>query len=133
MKKTKIFYWVTTALFAAFMLSTSIPDIILNKEAVVFMNHLGYLNYFTVFIGAAKVLGCIAILIPGFPRIKEWAYAGLFFDLFGAVYSVIAVDGFNASMLFMVLPFTLFTLSYVLHHKLLRSKKSVHHQQASFA
>ena len=54
---------------------------------------LGYPVYFIPFIGFAKIIGSIVILIPGLKKIKEWAYAGLFFDLAGAVYSGIAVAG----------------------------------------
>jgi uncharacterized membrane protein YphA (DoxX/SURF4 family) len=117
MKKTNMIYWILTGLFAAFMIFTSIPDILMVKDAVTFMNHLGYPNYFIPFIGVAKVLGCIAILIPGFPRIKEWAYAGLFFDLFGATYSNIAVEGMQVGLLFMVLPFGFLFASYAYYHK----------------
>ncbi len=80
MKKTKLFFWIITGLFSAFMLFSSVPDIIKSPEAVKFMNDLGYPTYIIPFLGVAKVLGIIAILIPGFSRIKEWAYAGLFFD-----------------------------------------------------
>ena len=74
------------------MLFSSIPDVMATPEATKFMSGmLGYPAYFTPFIGVAKILGVIAILIPGFPRIKEWAYAGLAYDLIGAVYSGIAV------------------------------------------
>ncbi|RYZ55202.1 MAG: DoxX family protein [Sphingobacteriales bacterium] len=118
MKKTKIIYLVATFLFAAFMLFTAIPDIIVTQEAATFMKHLGYPPYFTPFIGIAKVLGVIAILVPGFPRIREWAYAGLFFDLIGATYSIISTDGLQLPMLFMLVPFVLGTVSYVYYHKL---------------
>jgi hypothetical protein len=119
MKKTKIIYWVATALFGAFMLFSAIPDIMMVPEAVTFMTgHLGYPKYFIPFIGVAKALGVIALLIPGFPRIKEWAYAGLVFDLVGATYSVASVDGFAPSMLFMILPFGCCLLSYFYFHKL---------------
>jgi uncharacterized membrane protein YphA (DoxX/SURF4 family) len=71
------------------MVFQPIPSIRLTQESIDFMNKgLGYPVYFIPFTGVAKVLGIIAILIPGFPRIKEWAYAGLFFDLIGAIYSV---------------------------------------------
>jgi hypothetical protein len=56
-------------------------------------------------------------VVPGFPRIKEWAYAGLVFDLIGATYSNIATDGFMVQMTFMVLPFGLVILSYFYYHK----------------
>ena len=117
MKKIKIIYWIVTVLFAAFMIFTSVPDILMAPDAVTFLNHLGYPNYFIPFIGVAKVLGCIAILVPGFPRIKEWAYAGLAFDLIGATYSAIATDGFQPSISFMLLPILLCGLSYFLYHK----------------
>ena len=79
MKKTKIIYWIFTGLLAAGMLLGSIPDIMSTPEAVAIVTtHLGYPAYFIPFIGVAKLLGAVAILIPGFPRIKEWAYAGLF-------------------------------------------------------
>ena len=118
MKKTKTIYWIVTGLFGAFMGFTAIPDILMNADAITFMNHLGYPNYFIPFIGVAKVLGVIAIFIPGFPRVKEWAYAGLCFDLIGAVYSIVAIDGFQPGIFFMLLPFVLGTISYIYSHKL---------------
>lgn len=117
MKKIKIIYWIVTVLFAAFMFFTAIPDVLMAPGAIAFMDHLGYPNYFTPFIGVAKVLGCIAILVPGFPRIKEWAYAGLAFDLIGATYSAISSDGFHPSVSFMLLPVLLFCRSYFYYHK----------------
>jgi hypothetical protein len=118
MKKTNIMYWTFTALFGGFMLFSAIPDILVVPDAVVFLtDKLGYPKYIIPFLGVAKTLGVIAIVIPGFPRIKEWAYAGLFFDLIGATYSNIAVDGLQPSMAFMLLPFLLGALSYVYYHK----------------
>jgi hypothetical protein len=117
MKKTKTIYWIFTILFAGLMLFSAIPDIMVTADAVSFMNHLGYPNYFIAFIGVAKLLGVIAILIPGYPRLKEWAYAGLFFDLIGALYSQIATDGFMMPMLLMLVWITPGILSYVYYHK----------------
>lgn len=117
MKKTKTIYWVVTALFAAFMTFTAIPDTLNTEEAVKFMTNLGYPKYFTPFIGVAKLLGSLAILIPGYPRIKEWAYAGLFFDLIGATYSQISTAGFLPQMSFMLLPFILGIVSYIYYQK----------------
>ncbi len=123
MKKTKITFWIITGLFSAFMIFSSLPDIFNAPDAVVFMTHLGYPGYFTPFIGVAKILGIIAILIPGYPRIKEWAFAGLFFDLFGAIYSLIATDGFNPALLFMALPIGFLFWSYSLYHKLRKNSQ----------
>ena len=117
MKRTHITYWIVTGLFAAFMLFASVPDVMKSDEAVKFITDLGYPEYFVVFIGIAKVLGVIAILIPGYPRIKEWAYAGLFFDLLGATYSVIASAGFQPQTAFMLPPIIFLFWSYHLYHK----------------
>lgn len=124
MKKIKTAYWIITVLFAGFMLFTAIPEIMKIPEAVSFMRQLGYPDYFNRFIGVMKVLGCTAILIPGYPRIKEWAYAGLAFDLLGAAYSITSTSGFDASELFLLLPVILLILSYSLHHKNLKLKNA---------
>jgi len=118
MKTTKIIYWVATGLFAAFMLSGAIQNIMVDQASINLFTQLGYPKYLIPFMGWLKVLGCIAILVPGFPRLKEWAYAGLFFDLLGATFSSIAVEGFQLPMLFFILPFGLEALSYIYHHKL---------------
>jgi uncharacterized membrane protein YphA (DoxX/SURF4 family) len=123
MKKTKIIYWIITILFAGFMLFTAIPDIIVIPDAVKFMTDLGYPMYFIPFIGVAKVLGAIAILIPGFPRIKEWAYAGLIFDLIGAMYSIAAMNGIGASLPLLIFIAVAFA-SYYFYHKKLKETNS---------
>lgn len=118
MKKTKIFYWIFTGLFSAMMLAAAIPDIVSSPIAIEGMHgKLGYPVYFIPFIGVAKLLGVIAILIPGFPRIKEWAYAGLAFDLIGAFYSIIAAGEATGSWLPMLLPLSLAAGSYIFYHK----------------
>ena len=125
MKKTKAIYWIITGLFSAFMLFSAVPDIFSTPDAITFMNHLGYPNYFVPFIGVAKLLGIIAILIPGFRGVKEWAYAGLAFDLIGATYSVIATDGFQPPVLIMILPISFLFLSRYFWHKKMMSRISV--------
>ena len=120
MKNTKTIYWIITIVFALFMAFTAVPDVMLVPDAVKFMTHLGYPNYFTVFIGVAKILGAIAIVIPGYYRVKEWAYAGLFFDLAGAIYSIVCTGGIDVSILFMILPVVTGILSYIYYHKVYR-------------
>lgn len=118
MKKIKIIYWTTTILFAGFMTFSAIPDILVVEEAKEFMTtHLGYPVYFIPFIGVAKLLGSIAILVPQFKTIKEWAYAGLFYDLIGAVYSGIMTDGFQPGMFMMVPIFAIAITSYIFNRK----------------
>jgi len=116
MKTTNILYWVFTGLFGAMMLLSAIPDIMSDPIAVQGMHvELGYPAYFIPFIGVAKALGVIAILVPGFPRIKEWAYAGLAFDLIGATYSILSVG--KPDWVFMFLPVALLITSYVFYHR----------------
>jgi len=112
MKKDKIIYWSCTGLFSAFMLFSAIPDIFMLKPAQEFIGHLGYPMYFVPFIGVAKLLGAIAILLPRLNKLKEWAYAGLTFDLIGAVYSNIMTDGFDLGMLTLIPVFAVLMLSY---------------------
>ena len=133
MKKTNIFYWIFTGLFAAMMFMSAMPDVISSEIAVKGMHDgLGYPLYFIPFIGVAKVLGVIAILVPGFPRLKEWAYAGLVFDLVGATYSIIASGQPASGAAFMVIPLLLATLSYVFYHRKL-SRKTEYGQHKSLA
>jgi hypothetical protein len=79
--------WTVTGLMAALMLLSAVPDILRIPDALLVFTHLGYPPYLLVFLGTAKILGVAAVLIPGFPRIKEWAFAGLTFDVTGALYS----------------------------------------------
>jgi hypothetical protein len=118
-KRDAVLFWVFTGLFSAFMLTSTIPNIMSTPEWVEIFKQLGYPLYMLPFIGVAKLLGIVALLVPGFARLKEWAYAGLFFDLTGAVYSGLAVGGFDPLMLVMLIPYTLGTLSYVYHHRML--------------
>lgn len=119
MKKTKTFYWVFSILFALAMIFTAVEDVLLTQRVVEFMKgHLGYPNYFTFFIGMAKILGSVAILIPGIGRLKEWAYAGLAFDIIGAIYSAVCVDGFQPPMAIMLIWVVLFILSYTYYRKM---------------
>jgi hypothetical protein len=118
MKKTKIIYWILTGLFAFLMLGSAIPDILSSPIAVKGMHEgLGYPIYFIPFIGVAKLLGVVAILIPGYARIKEWAYAGLIFDLFGATYSIAAAGQPFTDWIFMLLPIALGFGSYIFYHR----------------
>ena len=120
MKTIKISYWIVTGLFSAFMIFSASGEIMCTPQNMQFMRQLGYPDYFSPFIGIAKVLGVIAILIPGFKRIKEWAYAGLFYDLVGAIYSVTTVYGLNFGTAFIVLPIIFLIASYILYHKKLK-------------
>jgi hypothetical protein len=90
-KNAKTVYWIVTSLMAAFMLLGAIPDVLRLPQAVSIFGHLGYPVYLLLFLGTAKTLGIIAVLVPAFQRLKEWAYAGLVFDVIGALYSHLSV------------------------------------------
>lgn len=134
MKKTNILYWIFTSLFAAFMAMSAIPDILVMPIAVTGMHEgLGYPVYFIPFIGVAKLLGAIAILVPGFNRLKEWAYAGLVFDLIGATFSIIAVGKTAADYGGMIVPLAFAALSYIYYHKRKNAKLvSIRDEQSSY-
>ena len=89
-KRNKIIYWIATIWLSLGMVSTGIVQLIPIKEEVDMMTHLGYPLYFLTIIGVWKLLGVVAVLIPRFPLVKEWAYAGFFFVMSGAVCSHIA-------------------------------------------
>ena len=91
-KKNKIIYWIATLWLSLGMVSTGIVQIIHMKEEVERMAALGYPSYFLTIIGTWKMLGVVAVLLPKFPLIKEWAYAGFFFLMSGAILTHLAVD-----------------------------------------
>lgn len=90
-KRNKIIYWIATVWLALGMLSTGIVQLIKMDEEVVIMKDLGYPLYFLTLLGIWKLLGVVAVLAPKFPVLKEWAYAGFFFAMSGAVFSHLAV------------------------------------------
>jgi hypothetical protein len=113
-KKINVAYWVITGLYAAFMLLTSIPYLMMTNNTVKFIQQLYYPDYLIPFLGAAKIIASIVIVIPYFKRLKEWAYAGLTIDLMGATYSIIAVNGFKPEVCFMFLFIALNFATYYL-------------------
>jgi uncharacterized membrane protein YphA (DoxX/SURF4 family) len=87
-KRDKIIYWTATLWLALGMVSTGLVQLFRMKEEVEkTAHHLGYPEYLLIILGIWKLLGVIAILIPRFPLLKEWAYAGFFFVMSGAIVS----------------------------------------------
>jgi uncharacterized membrane protein YphA (DoxX/SURF4 family) len=80
-------YWVTTALLALELVLGGVWDILRLPQVRVVIDRLGYPGYFLVILGVWKVLGAVAVIVPRFPRLKEWAYAGVVFNLTGALAS----------------------------------------------
>ena len=115
MRKVTIIYWILTGLAAAFILMASIPDVLQIPAAVDIFRHLGFPPYLLPFIGLAKILGVVVILLPMFQTLKEWAYAGLVFDLIGAFYSHISVGDRLSDWIFPIVGLLLVVISYVFY------------------
>ena len=107
-KAKSIAYWTTTILIAFFIGGGGLAQVAHVKGTVDgFVHILGYPAYFVTILGVWKVLGPIAILVPRFPRLKEWAYAGIIFDLTGAAASSAAVGGFGGYGFHIIVPLIL--------------------------
>jgi hypothetical protein len=124
-KTINILYWVFTILFAGLMIFSAYGSILVNQDAKTLIHdQLGYPVYFIPFTGYAKLIGAIIILIPGLKTIKEWAYAGLFFDLIAVVYSGIALAGnIDPRMAYMLIWFVPGILSYIFWKKKMKLEK----------
>jgi len=90
-RRNKIIYWIATCWLGLGMLSTGIVQLIQLPEETRMMARLGYPKYFLTILGVWKILGVLAILVPKFRLLKEWAYAGFFFAMSGAIISHLAV------------------------------------------
>lgn len=124
MKKSKVIYWIFTGLAAAMLGVGSIFDAISAPEAVEYVTRLGYPGYLVPFLGVAKLLGILAILIPGYPRLKEWAYAGLIFNLIGTMYSHFSRGDAPLNWAPIFIPILLVVGSYVYYHKLQKTTET---------
>ncbi len=112
-KALRITYWITTILFAAFMLFSGISELVGTESGNAIMVHLGYPLYLNLILGVAKVLGAVAIVQTKWRTIKEWAYAGFTFDIIGASLSFAFVgDGFMAAFMPLVFLAVMF-VSYI--------------------
>lgn len=90
-KRDRVIYWIATGWLALGMASTGIVQLLKVEEDVQFIIQLGYPRYFLTLLGIWKILGVVAVLLPKSPMLKEWAYAGFFFAMSGAVFSHLAV------------------------------------------
>ena len=91
-KRNKIIYWIATLWLALGMTATGIVQLIKVDDEVKNFTNLGYPLYLMTILGVWKILGVITILIPRFPLLKEWAYAGFFFAMSGAAISHILIE-----------------------------------------
>jgi hypothetical protein len=121
MKKINIIYWIATGLILALMLFSAISSFMENPDGAKMMDQLGYKPYVLHLLAVAKILGIIAILVPGYPRLKEWAYAGFTFDLIGATFSMYITGMPFSSWAAMLIFIVLLAVSYIYYHKRLRA------------
>jgi hypothetical protein len=98
-KRKLIWYWIITAVLSFCIFFGGLTQALQMKQTIEGFKPLGYPIYFISLIGIWKMLGVIAILVPGFKLLKEWAYAGIFFTMTGAVISHIASDDIKAQII----------------------------------
>ncbi|AZB11284.1 DoxX family protein [Chryseobacterium sp. G0162] len=111
-KRKRIIYWIFTLWMALGMISTAIVQLMKNKDELANFTNLGYPAYLMTIIGVWKILGVIAILIPKQLLLKEWAYAGFFFVMSGAVISHLIVGDIAGRTFPAVLLFVLVIISW---------------------
>ena len=111
-KPKTIGYWVTTVLVAFVLLSGGAAELAGQHDTIAGMELLGYPDYLATILGIWKVLGAIALLAPRFPRLKEWAYAGIVFDLTGATASHAFSHDYGPSAFHIIVPLIITALTF---------------------
>lgn len=125
MQKTKILYWTSTVIFSAFFATTGTLYLLHSPLFVGRFQELGFPLYVMNIIGTAKILGILALIVPKFPRLKEWAYAGFVIDFIGAMWSHLAAPVPNLIEAVRILtPLTILTISYISYHRLQSTPES---------
>lgn len=99
-RSKKVLYWLTTGVAAIVLTGVGAADLVRVPAIMESLTHLGYPAYFAVILGVWKLLGVAAIVTPGLPRVKEWAYAGMFFVLTGASMSHVVSGDSAGNILF---------------------------------
>jgi uncharacterized membrane protein YphA (DoxX/SURF4 family) len=117
MKPLNITYWISTVVFAMVFATTGTMYLMRHPTIDTKFQEFGFPLCVISLLGIAKVLGVIALLVPKYPRLKEWAYAGFAFDLIGAMWSHLAVQGFGQGIRLLI-PISVMVVSYVTYHRL---------------
>lgn len=121
-KTTRILYWTITGLFALLLLMSGVTEAMQVKEGQEIMVHLGYPVHIMIVIGIGKVLAGIALLQPWYKTIKEWAYAGVTFNLIGAFVARFYAGDSTALILSPLIFLAVMFLSYFLWKRLEKYK-----------
>ena len=120
MKRNRVIFWILTGLLIPALGIGSVSAVLGDPKSVEVFTSLGYPAYLSPFLGVARILALVVVFMPKFPRLKEWAYAGLAFDVAGATYSQIAVGNPFLYILFPVFALSLVLGSYYFYHKRLK-------------
>jgi|SRR6185503_4693989 len=118
LKIRKIAFWITTTVIALMYFVTGLGNILPFKHIAQDMARLGYPTYFLKILGAWKILAATVMVIPRFNRIKEWAYAGMMFDLTGAALSRYFIGDPLPMIIVPVGLSILVTVNYAIRHTL---------------
>lgn len=124
MKKINIAYYVVTGLLSLALVPGAVMNAMSTPESLEIFRGIGMPDYIIPFMGVAKILGVIAIWIPGYPRLKEWAYAGMFYDLLGATYGAFASNVTPDKSYPLLVLIALILAAYFIYHKRLSAKAS---------
>ena len=133
MKSTKIGYWASTGLLALGFALGGFTDLARGPDMRAGFEHLGYPLYLLVLLGVWKVLGAVAIVAPRFPRLKEWAYAGMFFDLSGAFVSHASVGDPAPKLIAPVVLLALLVASWALRDESRKLESAEHEPRPALA
>lgn len=114
----KIVYWIFTALLIALMLFSAFSSFFPTPEGETVMKSIGYPYNVLYLLAVFKVLGVVVLLVPGFPHLKEWAYAGFTFDLIGVAYAFGMIGTPIADMAFIFAGLIFVAGSYICYRKL---------------
>lgn len=123
MKKISTFYWITTIIVSLLFIMNVFMYLTRDPQIVNGMNHLGYPVYLIDMLAVAKIIAVIILLVPGIPRLKEWAYAGLTIDLVGAAWSHLAI-GDSSAMAFIITDTIFLAASYYFLRRLQQQHSS---------
>ncbi len=117
MKRYNILFWVFTSLLIPALGIGSVFEVMMDPDSIHILAGLGYPAYLAPLLGVARILALTAICVPGFAGIKEWAYAGLVFDVTGAIYSQLATGNPIAHSIFPAVILVVILCSYYFYHK----------------
>jgi len=117
MKKQQIIYRIGLGMLVAFYAMGAVSNLLQLPDVMTSLKILGYPPYFAIFLGICQLLAVIALLIPGFKKVKEWAFIGIYINLIGAMVSHIVVEGFVSALIIILITIIILTITFTLFLK----------------